>query len=371
MVSIAADNSAIECSLQKNIDLAEQDGAEFSEELLLRCVEGYFSLEAPPEILGKQLICLPWDCLIPIRPFQLAVAGDDIFISSHEAALSAGCIARMEAVLELFNLANKYAEHRRMSPWSLIASNPELLQFVRQRRGVSIPMFDRLIASGDEDALMLQTFIGSRAYNFALETGHSQPNLVLMPILDMMNHHIYGSPYRGHHKAASRALTMSRSAPLAANECFACYGPYDSFDTWLSYDFIDGVAPFVCSVAITIELRGLGTIRAGKLTKPRVKIDLPDPVKDLWFYIPKLLARNGNHIEVASLLIPGPQSPRALRRTLRFLITEISPNYPCPNDLVLHAEEQIIAANRTYYSNLLAVLEKSPPKGCSATANFG
>jgi hypothetical protein len=366
MVSIAADDCDIARSLQKNIDLAEQDGAEFGDDLRLKCVEGYLSLAAPPETVGKLLIRLPWECLVPIEPFQLIVTGDHISISSHDAALTRGCVARMEAILELFNLAGKFAEHRRTSPWSLIASHPELLSYIAQRQGASDPVLNRLIACGDDKTLMLQTFLHTRAYDYKLDNANldNGPTLqypVLMPVLDLMNHHIYGARYRDVSDPVGRALTMSRSAPLAGNECFACYGPYDSFDTWLGYDFIDGRASFVCSVAMTIELPRLGTIRLGNFVRPRARSDLPDSLRDAWFYIPKLRGRKGNHLQVSALLIPGPQAPAALRRALQFLIAEMSPGHPRQRDLAMQAEEQILIANETHYRDLMAFLRSLCP----------
>jgi hypothetical protein len=78
-------------------------------------------------------------------------------------------------------------------------------------------------------------------------------------------------------------------------------------------------------------------------------------------YIPKLLAKGKRHIETASILIPGPRAPKALRQTLRFLISEISPDHSQQSDLVLYAENQIIAANNTFYQNLMAYLQTLSP----------
>jgi hypothetical protein len=61
-------------------------------------------------------------------------------------------------------------------------------------------------------------------------------------------------------------------------------------------------------------------------------------------------------MEVTSLLFPGAQMPEALRRTLMFLINEMSPGHPQQRALVVQAEEQIVDANRTYYERLLAFL---------------
>jgi len=191
------------------------------------------------------------------------------------------------------------------------------------------------------------------------------PYLVLMPIIDLVNHDFRGKAYFFEDESGSdRFLAIKRSVPVPGNEneSFARYGVYDAFDTWRSYGFIDESASFVSSVAATLYLLGLATISLGSSLKPRALKDLPPSVGDLQLYIPQVFARRGSHTEIASLAIPGPQAPRALRRALHFLIMEMSAGRANRRDLVLRAEEQIIAANRAYYRDLLAF-----PHGLSPT----
>jgi len=129
----------------------------------------------------------------------------------------------------------------------------------------------------------------------------------------------------------------------------------------MTYGFVDKSTHFLYSVEMTLDLPGLGTIRLGNIHKTRAVNDLPPSVIDLQFYVPQLLARRGNDIEVGSLPVPGPQAPTALRRTLNFLIAEMSPSHPNRRDLVMQAEEQIVATNRVYYRNLLAFLRTLSP----------
>jgi hypothetical protein len=150
--------------------------------------------------------------------------------------------------------------------------------------------------------------------------------------------------------------------PGMGNECFACYGAHDSFDTWVTYGLVDQSALFVRSVAMTIDLPNLGTIRLTNFDKTRDRRALPPSVSDLHFYIPALLARRADHIEVGRLLIPGPSAPRALRRTLHFLIAEMSPGHSRQRDLVMEAERQIVTANQAYYQDLLAFLRTLCPR---------
>ena len=71
-------------SLQKIVALSEKIGAEFRDDMKLKCFDGFLSVEAPPEVAGKVLARLPWNCLVPLPSFHLSVATDDIVISSHD-----------------------------------------------------------------------------------------------------------------------------------------------------------------------------------------------------------------------------------------------------------------------------------------------
>jgi hypothetical protein len=135
MVSIAADNRDIERSLQKLVMLSKKADAEFSDDLVVKCVDGNLSIEAPPDSVGKVLMRLPWHCLVPLEPFNLSVANDDIVISSHDEGLTRASVALMEAFLELYNLTHKFTMHRRTSPSPSVASPPGLLEYVTRGRG--------------------------------------------------------------------------------------------------------------------------------------------------------------------------------------------------------------------------------------------
>jgi hypothetical protein len=359
MVYVLADNPEVDRSLHRLIALSEAGGAEFSHDLVIRCVDGNLSIEAPPESVGNVLIRLPWDCLVPLAPFDLAIADDRIVIASHEPELTGACVAMMEAMLELYALTHKLAVHRRTSPWSLAASHPEILPTLLTGRA---PGYRDLIVSGNRDQLELQSFFKTRSLGYT-DTEASPGYPVLMPILDAMNHHSKGAPYDldadGTH---GPTLTMARSTPLpgTGNECFACYGGHDSFDIWMGYGFLDDTPHFVRSLQIGFDLPGRGMIQTTAGFVRRKTADLPLPVRDLHFYIPALFARRHRRLDIASVLVPGPRAPRALRRTLQFLITELNPDRPPSRALVLHVEQQVIAANTTYCQTLAAFLRHMP-----------
>lgn len=369
MVLVVADNRDVERALQRLLTLSKKAGAQFRDDLVVKCVDRTLSIEAPPESAGQVLMRLPWDCLVPLQPFRLAAVDDTIAVSGHDKDLTRACVARMEAFLELYNLTCKLAAHRRTSPWPLVASHPRLLEHVTRGRGRQ-----DLITSGklnlphSANELLLNSFLNSRAFDYKA-TGGSTPAQhsyfrVLLPILDAMNHHFNGAPYTYEQREDGRRhLTVARSAllPGMGNQCFGLYGTHDSLDSWMTYGFIDESVPYVSSIGMTIVLPTLGTIRVASMIKHRSQEELAQPDKDLYFYVPQVLAKNGNDIETAGLLIPGPGAPRSLRRTLNLLITEMRPGHPMKWDLMLHAEDQIIAANTVYYRDLAALLRSISP----------
>ncbi len=358
-VSIVSDDQDVERSLERNLKLTTEVGAAFSNDMVIKCLDGALSVEAPRESVGKPLISLPFDCVLPVDFFQLSVAEDNIIISSHEQGLTNECVTRMEALLELYNLTRKLAWHRRTSPWTLLALYPELFEHVRlQLANDLVTMFSKFATSGDEDALTLASFLHTRAYDYR-EYENAPPLQVLLPVIEFLNHHLQGAPVQLEDGPDDNGalMTIKRSVSISGNECFAFYGLYDSFDTWMSYGFIDESAPFVRLVPMTIDLPRVGTIRLANFARLRDHAELAQSVIDLHVFIPKVLAKRENSLDIASLLLPGPAMPGALRRTLRFLINELVPGHPQQRQLALQAEQEVVAATRKFYANLTAALQ--------------
>jgi hypothetical protein len=355
MVSVVTDNPLIQRSLLRIATLAEAAGAAFHSDLVVKCIDGTMSVEAPPDSVGAILMRLPWDCLVPVTLFEFSVAGDEISITSHDPGITGSCVAMMEAMAELYNLTHKLAEHRRASPWCLAASHPELLPNVMIERQARL---QGAIASGNRGEFELRSFFNARLFGYS-DTPKVMTFPVLLPILDAMNHHPQGERFRYDDRSErGQVLQIARSKPLpgTGDECFACYGNHDGYDTWMSYGLIDESPRFLRSRAMRIELPGLGTMQITEVPGTRVITALPPPVRDLHFYLPKLRRKREREIETSSVLVPGPQAPRALRRVLSLLIAELSPGRPVQRDLVLHAEQQIIAGNAEYYRTLKAAL---------------
>ncbi len=311
---------------------------------------------------------LPWDSLIPLEAFRLTIADSSLVISSTEPGVTDTCAAIMEAMLELYNLTDKVARHRATSPWSLFAAYPGLLpDLIGSMIGGAANLYQTLINSRRINELYLESFLHTRVFGY--RDGTDIQNLqVLMPVLDAMNHDHRGAAYALRDDGdRGPQLTIGRCSPVPEKdeECFACYGPYDCFEMWLGYGFVDEnwrEISYLDSQPMTIDIPGLRKIHVIKPLRPRDPHALPPSMRDLVAFVPRILARRPDHVTISALLVPGPQRPRALRRSLHYLINDISPEHRYLFDLIVEAERQVLAANTLYYQTLVDRLRTIKPQ---------
>ena len=368
--AIVADNRYIEKALQNLIRLLRDAGATLADGLMIRCIAGNLSIAAPTVRRGAMLTRMPADCLVPLVALDLALLNEEIVISQVRPGLKTATLAITEAMVETYNLAGKVAQHRRTSPWSLIAAHPELLSYIAPPARDDFPFSAQDIQAGNDAKVVLASFLHSRLFAHN-PSGQGRSRPVLVPVTDFLNHHWKGEPYS---YGSRGAVVMRCSAPLREDddECFASYGLHDAHDTWIAYGFVDADVPFVQSLATTVDLPGVGTIRLGEVPLARGN-GTGLSVQNLRSYIPRTLRRKGNHLSVAAAMIPGPQAPRALRRGLRMLINELGAPGQRHHDLVMRAEEQILDANLTYYGELKSCLQGlsiESPVHAAIRANF-
>lgn len=355
MTSIVADDCATEAALHKLVGLLRTAGAQFADGLVIKGLGGNLSIEAPTVRRGMRLVRLPQHCLVPLSALRLTLVNDDIVIASARSGLHKPAVAISEAMLEIYNLCGKLAQHRRTTPWSLIAAYPDLLSYVAPPSRDDFPFSANDIRSGNEAKVMLASFLHSRLFTYD-PSDTAKPRPVILPVTDFFNHDWRGEPYAFDAKGA---VVMRRAAttPGKGNETFARYGLHDAYDMWITYGFIDDEVPFVQSLETAVKLRGVGTIRFGDVAASRGDDDAEPTVQDLPSYVPRILDRKGGRATVGAAVIPGPEMPRALRRALGILIGELGAPRRGRRALVLAAEEQLLDANLGYYSELKSCLE--------------
>lgn len=369
MVSIDSDSAEITRCVERLIAEARRVGGEFADDLVVRCRDGSLCLALPPGSSTDIIIKMPERALIPIKSFRLSLDGDDIVIDGADADVSPERRALLEPMIELYNLTGKIAWYRRTAVPLFLRGYPKLAELVGRGSDGSMRrlLTDRLPAAA-MPRLTLDRFLGTRLLDFREDP--SEPGeSVLMPVIDFMNHHANGAPFQNRSREGDRSLWVGRAKAIPGNpqECFAFYGHYDAMETLLRYNFPDESGSVLRSVPVVITLPEVGTISADAGHGRGTGKNLPDALKPIGRYLPKILNKQPRYLKVSFLVLPTT-TPNALRQVLNLLIANLGREHVDRLDLIRAAEAQVLEANKAHYAELRPALAATAPGGPDAAA---
>jgi len=361
MVAIDSDSAPVATAIADLLAVVERHGGRFDDRLRIRSRGGELSVHIQVEgTMGApapRIIQLPPACLLPVEAFHLTVAGDDIVVVDHDPDLSPARQGIMQAVVEVWNLTRKIPHHR--------FSNPAWLQHV------SPALYRRLSAGRHPPATpapsrndpLVDNLLDTRTLVYRLDPTSDRHTQVIMPVIDFLNHHPFAAPYLskadGPH---NHVLAVQEFCPDPQScECYARYGIYDGYDTFLHYGFVARETPFVISIPLHLDLPPLGKLTVHAYSGRAPDQQLPKAIADLAFYLPAFTVDRAHHsAEVGYLMIPQGNAPRALRRVLAVILHAIEPRL---NDakiatIVEAIEPEILARNVEFYQDLRRDLEE-------------
>ena len=354
MIAIESDNAAVEGALRKFEKQAVAGGGYLNDGLGVRCVENNVSVFSPlQQKPGVFLVAMPESCLLPLDKITCGIDGGDIVIRSLDPALNEHQSRLFETLFEICNLTGKMASHNAASPYLAFRDDPETLGFYFKAR----PDFryaKQIIEAGypdDMEAFTLEIFFHTRHLKFRKRYE------ALMPFIDFANHHNKAFPYspetpRG--MGPGIALMLGKADP-DSDESFVQYNFFDAMDTCTIYGFADLKARVVRSIPLIIPLGSLGTIHVKARQGVRVENKLTARLGGLRTFMPKVMEKGEKTITLSHLFVPGPNSPRALRRVLARFIRALDADLAedAVNAHVAAAEKRVIGENLAFYSDFL------------------
>lgn len=362
-MQLVCDNRRIQREVGALYELCEAAGAVLNPALRMVVGDRAIWLESDlPADDRSVLVSLPESCLPPVQAFHLEVADDRLVIRDQHTELPESQTRCFEHLVAIYNATGKLATHRDQSPWFALSDQPSLLErLVAARAGA--PRIESTHArwrEGPDDSLLIDTFLATRQYGLG-DSGDGSVRPVLLPFIDFADHHP-AAP--GFQQPAARApqghrIVLSNAKPLPnSQECRVAYGMLDALDSYLTYGFIEADTDLVRSVPLTIEL-DVGRIKVESRATGAAGHKLPDRLRDIRPWVPRILGHGGGEITVAQLLLPGGQAPFALRRVLNWLIRHFDPGMKLDHvrAAVLEAEGQVLAANRAYWDDLKGLAE--------------
>lgn len=116
-------------------------------------------------------------------------------------------------------------------------------------------------------------FLATRSFHWKAGPSQGQGQPVLMPLIDCLNHHHRGAPYR-----IDDGAMRIRIAQGGGQECFAHYGHRrDGLDLVLHYGHCDHSTPFAHSAPLDLNVEGVGRIQVEQQVRRRPAHPLDSP----------------------------------------------------------------------------------------------
>lgn len=346
-----------------------KSGAYFSDKLVLRAMDGDLSFTSSvPGGEQELLMSIPEKAFIPYDGVEFKLAGNHLEIASGAENLSPNILDRLETMLTIYNLTNKIEKYKKSSPRVVFKDDPEFLKrLVEGRAGTNIAENTlEILTTDDQDKVIISSFLKTR--NFAF--GESKQKII--PFIDFTNHHTRARPFsRTKDKNGNLVMGLNNYKPVqGSDQCFARYGIWDSYETYLMFGFSMENPGLVRSIPLDIPIEGVGSIKVNAKISGRHLGALPPEMDDLKQFFPRVFKKTPKEIEVSSLFIPDAVKPMVLKRILSFLIFLMAPNL-APEVLQNHvalAEFSLITKNQEFYKSLLVFFEENREKYKSTPA---
>ena len=389
---IDSDDADVTAALERLRRVVLDAGGAFHEAMTVVVRGGDLSVTVPAETdPDSRLLQLPAASMPDLAATEIGVR-DDAF-SLLDADPNQGATARkaLEGLLDLYNVCGKPAWWRATCPWLALAHDPDVRDRLTGLRAANpkVRAYTDLLAENAQDKLLADSFLGTRMFRLKPadradafgDTGGADPSAaptpVFMPFVECLNHHFDARPYQTtvDDDGVYRLWTHADRPYWNSRECFVLYTLLDPIDSLLFYGFVDESGPVLHSAPATLALPEDITITVEAAPWQLFQGDLPASLQDIRVFIPPTKARDGGHITLPWLLIPGAKTPWALRRMLRAFIYALRPDLPEARrrEVVGNAEMQLLAANHDALDLLAASVDQAraepppaPPAGRDA-----
>lgn len=364
MVKIVSNNKKAEKQLKKIADMAIEFGGFIDPDIEIHADPGSISVYSPHNKEPRAIFKMPHDVLIPFELFEIGIKKDNFYLKAASKKAAAHHITLMKAMLELYNATGQLAAFRKSSPWLAYKDCPPVMNMLMDSNSGEYKKTIESIMQEDnaEELLEIYTFFSTRAVKVSLHKNFRKAQKALMPLIDSLNHHTDGGQFSNVYTKKGTGFLVPYYKPVAGtDECFARYRRLDAFDTYLNYAFIDENTPIMRSVAVKVEIDGVGTINIRNFDGYVDAEKTPEKFKDMLFYTPVMsFSEDKKTATLSHIFIPRQGAILTLRRLLEHIILTMAPKLE--QDLqtfkkhVDLAEKTILESNRRSYKQMTNVV---------------
>jgi hypothetical protein len=246
-ITVHASTPGVSDILTAIVGIVQGAGAHLDADLVLTEDQGHLFLATGSGLPGRRFIDLPQAVLVPIDSLTWDETEPSIRLAEPADALSPVQRDLLSLHVELWNALDKLTGFRQTHPKVAAAECPALEAAIQSIR----PSF--------RGARSVDDLLRSRTFGFREADGSRSS--VIMPILELADHHPHASPYRvleGH-------LGSTYSRVDDRGSVFVRYGPSrDALDLACQYGYVESATTFVISAPVSLDLDGFGTVTVGR-----------------------------------------------------------------------------------------------------------
>lgn len=374
MATVISDDDKIGKIIGQLITAIRSNGGYLHPGLTIQCRNKQLSVHAPAgTTIDGYAIKIPHACLMPVDEFQWGLTGNDIVIRSASQRVTPLQREITDLIIDLYNSTDKIGQFRQCCLDLKAKNNYKLIETMYSVRPLSFESFKQRQSKNEQD-IILECFFQTRYYHL-FQSSSTDPDdsiRVIIPIIDLTNHHIRGESTRNSvflPETADEApfLCIKCASPVrGSDECFHHYGNRDPYELFVGYQYIDRHTDFLRSVPLTVDLGDIGSMEIfSQITSPGYpRSSLPPELVDLYFFIPPLNLTAAGAIQLGYIYIPGQSAPYSMRRvlvaSLRKLNRSLSPQQL--EQKVLAAERQILKKNLEFFNKLKELVLATTPR---------
>ena len=279
---------------------------------------------------GQHLFHLPLALLIPVDGIQWADSQQTLALAATPDHLSTVQRQLLDLHIELYNLTKKLEWAVHNHPQIALQSAPHLLSML----SLIQPDFT------GTPAKVADVFLQTRVFHLTVASDADAGKNVLMPLIELLNHHPKGAAFQ----VGNGALFMAVKQPMGQTECFARYGGHrDALDLALHYGYADLNTPFAHSAPVKVTVRGLAHIRVQGLRMKAAHALTP----------PRITLEEGG--VVLSHLVCDRQHPQRLNAVLHLVVQLLTRRYGLPAQAEKDVQQELRTA--LYQANAILLAD--------------
>ncbi len=346
----------------------EEKGAVFHPDL--RFVEQGGELSIKSFVQAEQqpvLISIPLDCMPLLCDYSFSIEDDLLKVNSNKQQISPNNQYIMQLMVELYNCTNKIQAWQTSHPLLSLKDHPELVDYLYKhvKKSAKLVKHKLLFDQGRWHALIIDSFIGSREFNFTQQqlasSGIEIKNTIekgLLTIIDLLNHKYGENGYLTNEQTG--ALNIINKPNEKTQEVSVHYNKLDPLLSYLIYGFVDSQAPILHSIPSTIKcLSGVEFIVMGSIG--RTQSEIIEMAPHLEEYLPSGFMREGNSIIVRNLFIPNRSAKHTLHEVIKLILLDCDVEHIYRDQAMLEQElhtviKQLCVNNLKYWQDFATLV---------------